>query len=587
MCPSAPDPLMHPSGARNKVTEANIRDFNGCCRLQKKEVTLRNRYLLRYTADRSTIELQRIAGVAEGGVMPAVTPELLQSDAAHEELQILLKSELFSRSPSLAHLLSYLCEKAFSGESNQIKEYSVAVEVFGRPESFDQDADSIVRVQANRLRKRLAEYYATEGASHRIHITIPVGQYVPIFEEHTEPPPETVTQAPPVSVTEPSPHSHERRLLPSAELLLSRIWPSVVVVLLAILGVIVLRQPQNRPAIPAPPQPSTATVPLVGLPVGDEIRILAGSSRSYVDRSGKSWSADQYFTAGTSVRSPVQHIWRTLDPTVYRSSRQGDFKYDIPLKPGVYELHLHFAETFYGPEDPGGGGEGSRVMSVAANGKPLLSDFDVIADADGGRTADVKVFTDLAPAQDGLLHLAFSSVKGGRAMLSAIEILPGSRGHIRPVRIVARDTPYYSNDSQWWSSDIYFKGGQLASSEEPAESTDDPEFYETERWGNFSYAIPLTPGKYVVSLYFIERDSRKLIEDSSSASEQRDLRVFSVYCNGKAIVSNLNILQEVGPNRPLVRHIAGVEPNAQGKILLDFVPLSQYATVSAVEVLPQ
>jgi hypothetical protein len=70
----------------------------------------------------------------------------------------------------------------FAGEASQIKEYSVGVEVFHRGASFDQDADSIVRVEANRLRKRLAEYYAGEGASHRLHITIPLGQYVPEFE---------------------------------------------------------------------------------------------------------------------------------------------------------------------------------------------------------------------------------------------------------------------------------------------------------------------------------------------------------------------------------------------------------------------
>ena len=80
------------------------------------------------------------------------------------------------------HLLSYLCEKTFAGETDQIKEYSVALDVFDRRDSFDQDTDSIVRVQANRLRKRLSEYYAREGAGHPIHITIPVGQYVPSFQ---------------------------------------------------------------------------------------------------------------------------------------------------------------------------------------------------------------------------------------------------------------------------------------------------------------------------------------------------------------------------------------------------------------------
>jgi len=67
---------------------------------------------------------------------------------------------------------------------DKVKEYSIALEVFGRKDSFDQDNDSIVRVEANRLRKRLAEYYAGEGAGHALRIVIPVGQYVPIFEQN-------------------------------------------------------------------------------------------------------------------------------------------------------------------------------------------------------------------------------------------------------------------------------------------------------------------------------------------------------------------------------------------------------------------
>ena len=94
----------------------------------------------------------------------------------------MLRSEQFARAPTLAHLLKYLCEKLFAGEARQIKEYSVGVEVFHRGASFDQDADSIVRVEANRLRKRLAAYYAGEGAPHRLHIAIPLGQYVPEFK---------------------------------------------------------------------------------------------------------------------------------------------------------------------------------------------------------------------------------------------------------------------------------------------------------------------------------------------------------------------------------------------------------------------
>ena len=87
--------------------------------------------------------------------MASKAAENMSQELQRAELEAVLRSELFSRAPTLAHLLSYLCEKTFAGESGQIKEYSIAVDVFGRRDSFDQDVDSIVRVQANRLRKRM------------------------------------------------------------------------------------------------------------------------------------------------------------------------------------------------------------------------------------------------------------------------------------------------------------------------------------------------------------------------------------------------------------------------------------------------
>ena len=207
-------------------------------------------------------------------------------------------------------------------------------------------------------------------------------------------------------------------------------------------------------------------------------------------------------------------------------------------------------------------------------------------------TADVKVFPDISPAADGELHLSFSSASGGSsAMLSAIEILPGFRGHIRPVRIVARDVPYYSNDSHWWSPDTYFKGGQLSTSQEPTTGTDDPEFYETERWGHFSYAIPVAPGRYTVTLYFIEHHAGNGSGDRSSAPAgdsgiARQDRVFNVFCNGKTILANLSIAEQVGEDRPLVRKVKDLESNAQGELLLEFVPVTSYATMTAIEVTP-
>ncbi len=496
------------------------------------------------------------------------------------ELQAVLQSPLFVRSPTLTHLLSHLCERTFAGEGDQIKEYSIAVDVFGRPDSFDQDVDSIVRVEANRLRKRLAEYYSGEGAGNRMRITVPVGQYIPVFVE-VPPVSSAVIQAARTVQSSSAGRATRAR----------RTWLLFVPIgLLTLLAALLyLGKDRFRPRASVPSARPVAVLPEspIGLPVGNEIRILAGVTHSYVDRSGKLWGPDSHFTGGRPVQNSTQHIWRTQDPAIYRNTRQGDFSYSIPLSPGIYELHLHFAETFYGPENAGGGGEGSRIMTVTANGKPLLSNFDVIADSAGARTADVKVFTDISAADDGLLHLGFSSVNGGLGMLSAIELLPGIRGQIRPVRIVARDVPYYSNDSRWWSADMYFRGGQFTATEEAAIGTDDPELYGTERWGYFSYAIPVTPGKYTATLHFIEHHLHSADHGQLSAHPTTTSRLFNVFCNRKLVLRDINILEQAGEGRPLVRRITGLEPDAQGKLLLEFVPLQYYATVSAIEIVPQ
>ena len=521
--------------------------------------------------------------------------ETVEREMERAELATLLESKEFVRAPKLAKLLSYLCEKFFAGESNQIKEYSIALEVFQRRESFDQDSDSIVRVEANRLRKRLAEYYAGEGSSHALHITIPVGQYVPRFEARVRTPAvESPVQAPRVQgAGENADLSAKTASQQKKRWEAYRWWVASIIGLLVLsYGLVyswmrIRRQNVSPPVATAIEIQSQGPDSLIGPPVGHEIRILAGSSRSLVDHAGKLWSADYGFTGGAAIRSSIPHVARTQDPWFYRSSRQGEFRYDIPLPKGIYELRLHFAETVFGPESGGAGGEGSRIMTIRANGKTLLSDFDIVADAGGSLAADTKVFSGITAASDGLLHLEFAGEEGKQATLSAIEILPGFQGHMRPVRILARQTPYYSNDSHWWSPDNYFEGGQLTTYSATVTGTDDPELFESERWGNFSYAIPVTPGRYVLTLYFAARhDSPGELLNSQSKGKEME-HVFNVFCNGKVLLQNFDLTKEARETDGVTRKFSGLEPNAQGKLLLTFEPVKGYATVVGLEVLPQ
>src|SRR5437899_940699 len=102
------------------------------------------------------------------------------ADLERAELESVLSA--LARTPRLAKLLSYVAERYFAGRTDEITEYNIATEVFGRSKTmFDSSQDSIARVEAYRLRKRLKEYYQKEGNEHKIEIALPSGSYVPTF----------------------------------------------------------------------------------------------------------------------------------------------------------------------------------------------------------------------------------------------------------------------------------------------------------------------------------------------------------------------------------------------------------------------
>jgi TolB-like protein len=103
------------------------------------------------------------------------------------EVDRILASKGFASAGRLSRLLRYVVEKTIAGESDQLKEYAVGVEVFDRGGSYDPRLDSIVRVEAGRLRGRLDEYYSGEGAGSPIRISLPRGGYVAQFERIEKP----------------------------------------------------------------------------------------------------------------------------------------------------------------------------------------------------------------------------------------------------------------------------------------------------------------------------------------------------------------------------------------------------------------
>ena len=99
------------------------------------------------------------------------------------QLNLLLASKAIGASPRMKRLLAHIVEKTLAAESLDLNGYAIGLDVFDKAEAFDPQTDSIVRVQAGRLRKLLESYYADEGANDPIIISLPKGTYVPIFKE--------------------------------------------------------------------------------------------------------------------------------------------------------------------------------------------------------------------------------------------------------------------------------------------------------------------------------------------------------------------------------------------------------------------
>src|SRR5262245_33776999 len=97
------------------------------------------------------------------------------------QLDRILHGRALHGSDSLKAFLRFVVDKSIENQEGQLKEYVIATEVFGRGSGFDSRVDSVVRVQAGRLRTKLHEYYETEGKDDGVIILLPKGQYTPVF----------------------------------------------------------------------------------------------------------------------------------------------------------------------------------------------------------------------------------------------------------------------------------------------------------------------------------------------------------------------------------------------------------------------
>ncbi|MGI9336523.1 MAG: AAA family ATPase [Gammaproteobacteria bacterium] len=106
--------------------------------------------------------------------------------AVRAQLERVLASPGFARSPRMAALLRYVVERTLKGEAAYLKEYSIALDVFEREVDFDPQTNPVVRVQASKLRRLLSLYFLEEGRNDPLEIELPRGAYVPAWHVRSE-----------------------------------------------------------------------------------------------------------------------------------------------------------------------------------------------------------------------------------------------------------------------------------------------------------------------------------------------------------------------------------------------------------------
>jgi adenylate cyclase len=109
-------------------------------------------------------------------------PSKPSASEVHAALERILASRCFQQAGRASDFLRFVVEQTLAGNGQRLKGYTIGIEVFGRPADFDAQSDALVRVEAGRLRRRLVEYYASEGATDAVRIQLPRGTYAVEYE---------------------------------------------------------------------------------------------------------------------------------------------------------------------------------------------------------------------------------------------------------------------------------------------------------------------------------------------------------------------------------------------------------------------
>jgi hypothetical protein len=300
---------------------------------------------------------------------------------------------------------------------------------------------------------------------------------------------------------------------------------------------------------------NTVTVP----PSSSTFLINSGGS-TYTSGTGQVWSADSNFTGG-QVGTTTAAISNTPDPALYQSDRFGSFDYNMTVPNGNYTVNLKFAETYFTTA-------GKRVFSVAINGKTVLSNFDIVAQAGASFKAIDKPIP--VSVTDGKINIHMIPITEN-PMLNAIQVIPQVSA-FSPIRVNAGGPNYTDPMGQIWSADTGFTGGGIGSTTAAISQTNTPVLYQTERFGTQTYQFTAPNGSYNVTLKFAE-----------AYFTQSGKRVFNVVINGQKVETNFDIFAAAGGKNVAIDKSYPVSVS-NGQVTIQLLPVIENPLVNAIEI---
>jgi len=330
------------------------------------------------------------------------------------------------------------------------------------------------------------------------------------------------------------------------------------------------------------------------------LRINCGGDED-VEIEGYTFIADKYYSQDSRswVNEEISDIGNTEYDILYRSERfanrdQGTIRYDIPFDNGDYIIFLHFAEIYFGAEggQPENNRENLRRMYARIEGQQSFKDLDLIA-LTGSSNAYIREIP--ITVSDGELNIEMGAAKN-RPKISAIEILPAEDADKSISKIDTRtslrincggeedlqvDEYTFIADTFFTQTSSAWRNAQL----KEVASTPYDELYITERFadsdrGSFNYNIPVANGEYVLFLHFAEI---YFGAEGGLAVSEAGVRLIEVTAENQQVITNLDLLDEVGTTTAYVKEIPVVV--SDGVLNLNFAATANRPKVSAIELL--